>query len=361
MALSKIIFGKVFGKSSRFVLCRNVIKSATVVNVSKLFYTTDKESASKIIVKIQKGLQDKPINLGEADKTIKSKLTSDDATNKYLIAVISFSLLIITVYVVYEFGKPSRDQNNIIIPDEYSDLPIWKQHLRRFIKTLYDVATVIQEPSREKLLPDPFQYPYFQPPYTLVLEFTDLLAHPDWTYKTGWRFKKRPGLDYLLENLVGLYEIVVFTAESGITIFPVIEAVDPNNCISYKLVRDSTHFVDGHHVKNISKLNRDLSKVIVVDWNSESVKFHPENHLQIKKWDGEDDEVLIDLTVFLKTIAQTEIEDVRDVLIYYKQYEDPLKTFRQKQHEYFEMQQQQLYNMEQKSKNKPNWFQKFLF
>jgi hypothetical protein len=40
---------------------------------------------------------------------------------------------------------------------------------------------MIREPSREKLLPDPVPYPYIQPPYTLVLELTDVLVHPDWT------------------------------------------------------------------------------------------------------------------------------------------------------------------------------------
>jgi hypothetical protein len=40
---------------------------------------------------------------------------------------------------------------------------------------------MIEEPSREKLLPDPVPPPYYQPPYTLVLELTDVLVHPDWT------------------------------------------------------------------------------------------------------------------------------------------------------------------------------------
>lgn len=31
----------------------------------------------------------------------------------------------------------------------------------------------------------------------------------------------------------------------------------------YRLVRDTTRFVDGHHVKDLNALNRDLSKVSV--------------------------------------------------------------------------------------------------
>lgn len=40
---------------------------------------------------------------------------------------------------------------------------------------------MVQEPSRDKLLPDPLKFPYIQPSYTLVLEMTDVLVHPDWT------------------------------------------------------------------------------------------------------------------------------------------------------------------------------------
>ena len=75
---------------------------------------------------------------------------------------------------------------------------------------------MIKDPSRDLLLPEPLQYPYMQPPYTLVLEMTGVLVHPDWTYKTGWRFKKRPGIDFFLQQ-VGppLFEVVIYTAEQG--------------------------------------------------------------------------------------------------------------------------------------------------
>lgn len=251
---------------------------------------------------------------------------------KYSFSILGITATLFGSFLIVEFAKP----DNIDV-----DEPLYKQYIRNIMKQIESLTVFIQEPSREKLLPDPVPYPYYQPPYTLVLEFTDVLVHPDWTYKTGWRFKKRPGLEYMLENLVGLYEIVIFTAEPGMTIFPVIEAVDPKNFISYKLVRDSTHFVDGHHVKNLDRLNRDLKKVIVVDWNKQSVKFHPDNHLNISQWKGEnEDRALLDLTSFLKTIASTEIEDVREVLRFYKQFDDPLMEFRNKQREFYEKQEE---------------------
>ena len=55
------------------------------------------------------------------------------------------------------------------------------QYLRRTWKGMHEVNKMIQEPSREKLLPDPLKEPYIQPPYTLVMELRDVLVHPEWT------------------------------------------------------------------------------------------------------------------------------------------------------------------------------------
>lgn len=73
------------------------------------------------------------------------------------------------------------------------------------------------------------------------------------------------GLDNFLENLHGIYEIVVYTAEQGMTVFPIVDAIDTRNLINYKLVRDATLFLNGRHLKDLDKLNRDLSKVMDIN------------------------------------------------------------------------------------------------
>ncbi|XP_066595493.1 mitochondrial import inner membrane translocase subunit TIM50-C-like [Prorops nasuta] len=256
-------------------------------------------------------------------------------------------------YVIYELAKPTYDEHGNIVEDEYSSLPFYQQIWYRFRRELKYYTKLVQEPSREKLLPDPLKYPYIQPPYTLVLELTDVLVHPDWTYQTGWRFKKRPGVDQFLENLAPpQFEVVVYTAEQGLTVFPILDALDPNGYIMYRLVRDATRFVDGHHVKDLDALNRDLNKVIVIDWNGESVKFHPENTLKIPRWTGNDDDTtLYDLAAFLKTILTSNVEDVRTVLNYYRQFDNPLKAFRENQQKLL-LQMEEEEKMLQKEKSK---------
>lgn len=227
-------------------------------------------------------------------------------------------------YTLYELGQPEKDPEGNIIEDEFSHLPTFEQYKRRILASFNYYQKFVQEPSYDKLLPDPLKPPYMQPKYTLVLEMKDILVHPDWTYQTGWRFKKRPGVDQFLEQLGRIFEIVVYTADHGMTVFPVLDALDPNGFIMYRLVRDgnnnrisgtllliiltnktlfvATHFVDGTHVKSLDRLNRDLSKVIVIDWNKHSTKFHPENAFNIPRWTGNDDDTtLFDLTAFLKS------------------------------------------------------------
>ena len=70
----------------------------------------------------------------------------------------------------------------------------------------------------------------------------------------------------------------------------------------YRLFRDATRYEDGHHIKDLDCINRDLSKVIVIDWNEKSVKSHPRNALKMKEWKGNDDDrYLIDLALLLKS------------------------------------------------------------
>lgn len=273
-------------------------------------------------------------------------------TMKYTLLFIGISFGTLGTYLLFELGKAPLDPAGGKGTDEFSHLPVYQQYFYRTVRELEFYSRIIKEPSRDKLLPDIVKPPYYQPPYTLIIEMTDVLVHPEWTYKTGWRFKKRPGIDHFLESLNGTFEIVIFTAEPGMTVFPIVEALDPNNYISYKLVRDATHFVDGTHVKDLSKLNRDLNRVIVVDWNQESVKFHKENLFCLPKWNGNDDDnSLMDLASFLKTVASSEIDDVRGVLKYYNQFSDPLQTFREKQK--LLMEKSELDRIEQKSKYVP--------
>ncbi|XP_013140818.1 PREDICTED: mitochondrial import inner membrane translocase subunit TIM50-C-like [Papilio polytes] len=277
-------------------------------------------------------------------------------------AVFGGAMTVMGTCLVVEMGAPRHDDEGKIIEDEFSQMPIVLQYIKRTWKELTFYERMIKEPSREKLLPDPVPPPY-QPTYTLVLEFTDVLMHPDWSYQTGWRFKKRPGVEQFLQTVSSSnYEVVIFTSENVFMIWPVLDKLDPENkYISYRLFRDSTHFIDGVHVKNLDGLNRDLSKVIVVDWNKQAIKFHPQNSLVLKKWKGNDDDTaLLDLANLLQTIAMSNVTDVREVLIYYSQFDDPIAAFRENQRKLMEQMEEK--ERETKNAEQPltrNWLRSF--
>lgn len=190
----------------------------------------------------------------------------------------------------------------------------------------------VVEPSRDKLLPDPLKPPYWQPKYTIVIELKNVLVAPEWSYKMGNRVKKRPAVDYLLD-VIGYpnFEVVIYTSETALNANPIVEALDSKQKIMYKLYRDCCKYMNGVYVKDLSKLNRDLSKVIYIDFDPESFRFNPENVLRLPKWNGTlDDTALVDLAELLKTIHLSDVDDVRPTLQYYSQFDDPLKEFRER-------------------------------
>uniref|UniRef100_A0A034VQL7 Mitochondrial import inner membrane translocase subunit TIM50 n=1 Tax=Bactrocera dorsalis TaxID=27457 RepID=A0A034VQL7_BACDO len=331
-------------------------------------YTTEKKTSSPEI--LSKLFPQTAANVDEETERERKRKEEEEAKEnekawkrmKIGFAVFGGSGIALAIWAVYEFGKPEVDAEGQVIEDEFSKSPVIQQYIQRMWKSMNYYQKMIQEPSRDKLLPDPLKHPYIQPPYTLVLEMKDVLVHPDWTYQTGWRFKKRPGVDHFLQECAKNFEIVVFTAEQGMTVFPILDALDPNGYIMYRLVRDATHFVDGHHVKNLDNLNRDLRKVIVVDWDQNATKLHPDNTFNIARWLGNDDDSqLLDLISFLKTLASAEVEDVRDVLHYYRQFDDPIAQFRENQRLLLEQMQEK--EREELTKSKPivkKWTPSFL-
>jgi import inner membrane translocase subunit TIM50 len=64
-------------------------------------------------------------------------------------------------------------------------------------------------------------------------------------------------------------------------------ALDPYQYATYRLYRDHTRLIDGKYVKDISQLNRDPKKVIMVDIDPNAYSLQPENGLHLKPWKGE--------------------------------------------------------------------------
>lgn len=169
------------------------------------------------------------------------------------------------------------------------------------------------EPAFTKLLPDPT--PMFERPYTLVLSMEDLLIHSEWSREHGWRLAKRPGVDYFLRYLSQYYELVIFTTQPSTLAEPVIRKFDPYHIVTWPLFREATLYENGEYIKDLSYLNRDLSKVILIDTKPHHAKKQPENAIILKPWTGDvKDKELVSLIPFLEYIPTMQYADVRKAI-----------------------------------------------
>jgi import inner membrane translocase subunit TIM50 len=67
--------------------------------------------------------------------------------------------------------------------------------------------------------------------------------------------------------------------------------------------------------QDLSYLNRDLSKVIIIDTNAKHVRAQPENAIILPKWTGDaKDKELVSLVPFLEFIHTMQYSDVRKVI-----------------------------------------------
>ncbi|XP_066206484.1 CTD small phosphatase-like protein isoform X2 [Saccopteryx leptura] len=91
---------------------------------------------------------------------------------------------------------------------------------------------------------------------------------------------KRPHVDEFLQRMGQLFECVLFTASLAKYADPVADLLDRWGVFRARLFRESCVFHRGNYVKDLSRLGRELSKVIIVDNSPASYIFHPENAVQ---------------------------------------------------------------------------------
>ena len=235
-----------FRSFSHPVIVQSLVRTLSSISqpdkpkVSTEIPTLNKNASGSIISELFESKRTEEEEQKIKEDAEKSRQNQVRAT-KYTLIVFGIMIGTGVIYAVSEWGPPGKDEEGNPIEDEFSKHHPAMGYPLRAVDTLMNYNEVLKEPIREKLLPDPLTYPYLQPKYTVVIELNGILVHPDWTYKTGWRFKKRPFLDFFLSQLAPpLFEAVIFTQDPGFTATPVIDSMDPNQNIMYRLFRDST-------------------------------------------------------------------------------------------------------------------------
>ena len=135
---------------------------------------------------------------------------------------------------------------------------------------------------------------------TLVLDLDETLIHcssspidfPDnIIYLTSRGQKKtlyvkyRPGLFEFLNRVSQKFELVVFTASTREYAEQVINKIDyQRRLLKYRLYREDCTQVSGQYVKDLEKLGRDLSKVVILDNSVTAFLYHLNNGIPIASW-----------------------------------------------------------------------------
>jgi TFIIF-interacting CTD phosphatase-like protein len=96
----------------------------------------------------------------------------------------------------------------------------------------------------------------------------------------------------------------------------ILNKLDPDKkYIKHRLYRQHTSITGMSFVKDLSKLGRDLNRVIIIDNLIDNFKLQPNNGLGIKTWlDEMNDCQLNDIGLFLKNLIEKKPYDVRTII-----------------------------------------------
>lgn len=147
--------------------------------------------------------------------------------------------------------------------------------------------------------------------YTLVLDLDETLVHFIEDAESAY-IQIRPGAEDFIEELSEYFELVVFTAAMQSYADLVIDGIDPKQKIGGRLYRQHTVTSGASNLKDLSKLGRDLNKIIIIENCAENFSLQPLNGIHIKDFEGdENDEELDILKEELIKLAKEHPEDVK--------------------------------------------------
>lgn len=172
---------------------------------------------------------------------------------------------------------------------------------------------------------------------TLVLDLDETLVHSTFEPSEEFDFvvkvnvegnwynvyvKERPGLETFMEEAAQLYELVVYTASLANYADPVLDHIDPKRRISHRLFREHCVSYNGNFVKDLGRLSRELTNVVILDVNNmqnspASYLFHPDHAVPIRSYfDDPMDKELEEVMGVLRKMHQA--EDVATFLSPYR-------------------------------------------
>ena len=125
--------------------------------------------------------------------------------------------------------------------------------------------------------------------YCLVLDLDETLVHylED---ETEAYVKVRIGTEKFIKEMSKYCEICIFTASTKYYADTVINGLGNHDLIDYRLYRQHTTMCGGVNIKDLSKLGRNLEKIIIIDNIEENYQLQPNNGINISDFEGADND-----------------------------------------------------------------------
>ena len=146
----------------------------------------------------------------------------------------------------------------------------------------------------------------------------------------------RPDAELFIKTVAKFFEVVIFTASISKYASPLLDILDKEKNIKYRLYRDHCTFINGIYIKDLKKCNRNLKDLIIVDNSPIAYTFDSDNGLPIKTWiEDPDDKELMKLVPILEFLSK--VKDVRkfiDQFVYNNKilYEEAMEIIKIKEY-----------------------------
>ena len=158
--------------------------------------------------------------------------------------------------------------------------------------------------------------------YTLVLDLEDTLINLKVMNNGKISIRPRPGLISFLTGIKPYYEIISFSKLSKYYSNSIIEKIEDNRKLfDFNLYREHCSLIGRKFVKDISKIGREMKRIIMVDDFPENLNNFEENGILILPYDGDEnkkDRVLYELKRILILFYNLKYDDLRNALKSYK-------------------------------------------
>ena len=151
--------------------------------------------------------------------------------------------------------------------------------------------------------------------YTLVFDIIDTLINLKYDPQKKLLIPNlRPGIFSILDGIKPFYELVSFTLEEKEFSDKIVNEIEKNKkYFDYNLYKDHATLHGNRLIKDISKLGRDIRRVIIVDDDENNFILNKENGIKIKPYLGEEagDTSLFELKKILIMFEKQNLDDVR--------------------------------------------------